>query len=45
VEHKCQWANVVVPIVRAAVGLEEGIGVIRQNGYTGELGGDFKEYA
>ena len=45
IAEKCQWAFVLVPIVRAAVGVLEGIEVIREVGYAGELGGDFKEYA
>ena len=35
----------MVLIVRAAVGVLEGIEVIREIGYVGELGRDFKEYA
>lgn len=40
----CQWPNVVVPMVRAVAEVEKGIEVIRQCGYGGELGGDWKEY-
>jgi hypothetical protein len=35
---------VVVPVVRAIAGLEKGVEIIRQCGFRGELGGDWKEY-
>jgi hypothetical protein len=41
---RCQWPNVVVPVVRAAVALEEGLEIIRQVGYTGGFSGELKEY-
>lgn len=41
---RCQWPNVLVPVVRAAVALEEGLEIIRQVGYMGEFSGDLKEY-
>jgi superfamily II DNA helicase RecQ len=41
---RCQWPNVVVPVVRAAVALEEGLEVIRQVGYRGGFSGELKEY-
>jgi hypothetical protein len=42
---RCQWPNVLVPVVRAAVGFKEGIEIIRGVGYNGELSGGFKDYA
>ena len=35
----------IVPLVRAAVELEKGMQMIRQCGYEGEVGGEWKEYA
>lgn len=43
--NKCQWPNVLLPVVRTAVMLVEGIEIVRRAGYRGELGGDFQEYA
>jgi superfamily II DNA helicase RecQ len=45
VGNRCQWPNVVVPVARAAAEDEAGIDIIRQCGYKGELGGEWKEYA
>ena len=45
VANRCQWPNIVVPLARAAGALEAGVEMIRACGYTGELGGDWKEYA
>jgi superfamily II DNA helicase RecQ len=42
---RCQWPNVVIPVVRAIASEEQGVGLVRGCGYTGELGGDWKEYA
>jgi superfamily II DNA helicase RecQ len=44
ISNRCQWPNVVVPVVRAIAGLEKGVEIIRQCGFRGELGGDWKEY-
>ena len=41
---RCQWGNIVIPIVRAAVGQEAGIATIREAGYMGEVGGEFADY-
>lgn len=41
---QCQWPNVVVPVIWAAVGLLKGIDIIRQLGYTGEFLDNFKGY-
>lgn len=43
--NRCQWPNVVIPLVRALAEEENGIVLLRKWGYTGELGGDWKEYA
>jgi len=45
ISNRCQWPNVVVPLARAVAELEAGVEIIRQCGYRGELGGDWKEYA
>jgi hypothetical protein len=45
VSKKCQWSNILVPIVRATVELEGAIGIVREVGFEGELSGDYKEYA
>ena len=42
---KCQWSFVLTPIVRSAVGLVQGIELIREVGFTGPLDGDFTAYA
>lgn len=42
---RCQWPNVVIPVVRAIASEEQGVGLVRGCGYTGELRGDWKEYA
>jgi len=34
-----------VPLVRAAAGQEKGMQMIRQCGYGGQFGGEWKEYA
>jgi superfamily II DNA helicase RecQ len=44
INNACQWPNVVLPVARAAVGVVEGIRIIREAGFEGELSGDFKEY-
>lgn len=41
IANKCQWPNVVVPLVYVASGTEEGQEVIRQSGYYGD---DWEEY-
>jgi superfamily II DNA helicase RecQ len=41
----CQWPNVVVPLARAAAQDSKGVAIIRQCGYSGEFGGEWKEYA
>lgn len=43
--RRCQWPNVLVPVVQAAVGFEEGVDIIREVGYDGELLGEFGGYA
>lgn len=46
VSKPCQWRNVVVLMARVAAGGEGGgARMVRQCGYAGELGGDWKEYA
>ena len=45
VKQACQWPNVVVPLARAAAEQEEGMQIIRQCGYAGGFGGEWKEYA
>jgi superfamily II DNA or RNA helicase len=45
IRNKCQWPNVLIPVVRTAVMLAEGIEIVRRVGYKGELSGDFREYA
>ena len=35
VDQPCQWPNVVVPMVRAAMGNEGGLSILQQAGYTG----------
>lgn len=42
---RCQWPNVVLPVARAAVGVDHGIQIIRDSGFEGEIGGDYGEYA
>jgi superfamily II DNA helicase RecQ len=42
--NRCQWPNVVIPVVRAAVGIEDGHEVIRECGFKGDFKGDCKEY-
>lgn len=44
-EARCQWPNVVVPLARAAGQVEKGVEIIRQCGYSREMGGDWKAYA
>jgi superfamily II DNA helicase RecQ len=44
VQNRCQWPNVVVPVARAALGIMEGIQVIRECGYKGVIGEDCGEY-
>jgi superfamily II DNA helicase RecQ len=36
VGSRCQWPNVVIPVVRAATGVEDGLEVIRECGFQGE---------
>ena len=45
VANRCQWPNVVVPVARVVAGEEKGVEIIRQCGYRGELGEDWREYA
>lgn len=45
VRAKCQWSNVVVPLARTAAQTEKGVEIIRGCGYSGEMGGDWTEYA
>jgi superfamily II DNA helicase RecQ len=45
VEKQCQWPNVVVPLARVTAEQEAGSRIIRQCGYRGQLGGNWKEYA
>jgi len=46
VNRACQWPNVVVPLARVAARAEGGgRQIVRRCGYTGELGGDWGEYA
>lgn len=45
VRNQCQWPNVVVPLARAVAEDEAGVEIIRQCGYRGELGGEWREYA
>ena len=42
---KCQWSNILVPIVRATAELEGADKIIREAGFKGELLGDYREYA
>ncbi len=35
----------MVPLARAAAEVEGGVEIVRQCGYRGELGGEWKEYA
>jgi len=35
----------VIPVVRAIASEAAGVELVRELGYTGELGGDWKEYA
>jgi hypothetical protein len=43
--NRCQWPNIVVPLARAAGEEDMGRQLIRECGYEGELGDDWKEYA
>jgi superfamily II DNA helicase RecQ len=45
ISNRCQWPNVVVPLARAVAEHEAGVQIIRQCGFRGELGGDWKGYA
>lgn len=42
VSKPCQWPNVIIPVARAALGIMEGIEVVRQCGFEGE---DYRAYA
>ena len=41
---KCQWSNILVPVVRATAELEGATWIVRKVGFQGELSGDYKEY-
>jgi len=43
-KEDCQWANVVIPVVRGAVGVQEFVSIIREVGFSGALEGSFGEY-
>ena len=34
--NRCQWPNVVIPVVFAAIGFGDGVEVIRRCGYEGK---------
>ena len=42
VNNRCQWPNVVIPVVFAAIGFGDGVEVIRRCGYEGK---SIKEYS
>lgn len=44
VANRCQWPNVVMPVAKAALGIIEGIAVVRGCGFQGEIGEDLEEY-
>jgi hypothetical protein len=44
VQQRCQWPNVVVPLARAMIEHEQGQRLVREVGFAGELGGDWKAY-
>jgi len=43
-EARCRWSNVLVPVVRAAMGTAAGLDVIRKAGYDARPGDDLEEY-
>jgi len=43
-EARCQWSNVLIPVVRAAAETAGGLGVVREAGFEGEVGGDLGGY-
>ena len=45
VSKKCQWSNILVPIVRATAEVEGAVWIVRKVGFQGALSGDYKEYA
>jgi hypothetical protein len=44
VMQQCQWPNVVIPLARSVVAHEQGERIVREVGFLGELGGDWKQY-
>lgn len=44
INNKCQWPNVVIPLVRVATGIEEGLAIVRQCGFQGDCEKMFQAY-
>lgn len=45
IREKCQWGFVLTPVVRSAIAIQQGVDIIQEVGFTGDLSGNLTEYA